>query len=249
MKSYGLNMQGKFFIERIATLPAWDSSDEGREVYVEDVDKRYYGTNAAWVSYSETLGSDVGIGGVVGATVPSLRRCSINTTTGVITADAGPDLMLNGADDTSPDQEFIAAKIWNSVWNDIADFQKLDDNLIYGKCYYDTKLGARICNTRCQKALMGIASNTFGYGMGVTDDNKVPIAVAGWVLAYVDQEYETGTPLTNDENGNLTEMTLEEKRNYPERLIALYKYKEENDIWGTETKEINVDNRHWIQVK
>jgi len=61
MESYGLTMTGKLIVEKVSTLPAWEASDEGREVYVEDENKRYYGTNAAWVSHkSGTLGIDTG---------------------------------------------------------------------------------------------------------------------------------------------------------------------------------------------
>jgi len=248
MKSYGIDMQGKFFIERLSTLPAWDASDEGRDIYVEDEDKRYYGTNVAWVCYSNQLDSDVGIGGSAGNTVPTFRRCTIHSVTGVITVGDGPDLMLNGTDDDSPDQQFIASKVWNAVWNDIADFQALDDVLEYGKCYYDTVNGARICNERCQESVIGIASDTFGYALGA-NVNKVPIAVTGWVLACVDKEYRPGVPLTCSEEGCLTEMTLEEKQNYPERIVAIYKRKELKEYWGPEGRQIKVNDRHWVKVK
>jgi hypothetical protein len=147
--------------------------------------------------------------------------------------------------------EFKASKVWGAVWNDYADFQKLNDKLVYGKTYYDTVEGAKICTQRCQMGLMGVATNTFGLsvGQGANYGMEIPIAVSGWVLAYVDKEYATGTPLTNDENGNLTEMTLEEKRNYPERLIATYKKKELDTEWGIEGKKVPVDGRHWVQVK
>jgi len=144
---------------------------------------------------------------------------------------------------------FSAERIWNSVWNDYADFQLLNDEYIPGKCYFDTTDGARICDTRCQLSVIGLASDTFAQVVGKREDQKqVPIAVAGWALAYVDQEYPCGTPLTNNEKGELTEMTLEEKRNYPERLVAIYKRKEMEELFGTESK-IKVNGRHWVKVK
>lgn len=144
----------------------------------------------------------------------------------------------------------IASQVWNCVWNDYADFQLLCDDLTAGKCYYDTKDGAKICTERCQLAVMGIASDTFAQVVGMRSDIKqVPIAVAGWVLAYVDKEYPCGTPLTNDENGNLTEMTLEEKVNFPERLIATYKRKEIELQFGLGENKISVNGRHWVKVK
>jgi hypothetical protein len=48
MKSYGIEMQGEFVIQKVATLPAWGASDEGRIIYVEDEDKLYYANNTEW---------------------------------------------------------------------------------------------------------------------------------------------------------------------------------------------------------
>lgn len=157
--------------------------------------------------------------------------------------------VTNQANPNSIVGHFTADKIWNSVWNDYADFQLLNDEYIPGKCYFDTADGARICDERCQLSVVGIASDTFAQVVGKREDQKqVPIAVAGWALAYVDQEYPCGTPLTNNERGELTEMTLTEKRDYPERLVAIYKKKEMDEFFGTETK-VRVNGRHWVKVK
>lgn len=147
--------------------------------------------------------------------------------------------------------ELASPKVWNAVWNDVADFQLLNDKLEYGRCYYDTKDGARICNQRCQMSVIGIASDTFGFGVGsgANPNREVPIAVAGWVLAFVDKEYDCGTPLTNDEWGNLTAMTRSEKMEFPERIVALYKRKEMDEHWGPEGSKIKVLGRHWVKVK
>ena len=192
-----------------------------------------------------SIGGDVGSGDV-----PVFRRCSIDST-GVIDTTASDDIMLNSSQDDSPDQQFIAEKVWNAVWNDVADFQKLyyNEEIVFGKCYYDTSDGLKICNKRCQKSVVGIASNTFGFGLGAGSDNAIPIGVVGWTLAFVDNEYEPGTPLTNTENGTLTEMTLQEKRDYPERLVAIYKKIENKQKWGVPGKEINVNGRHWVKIK
>jgi len=143
------------------------------------------------------------------------------------------------------DGYFYATRVYNAVYNDIADFQTLDDELVYGKCYYDTNYGAKICDKRCQKGIMGIASDTFGQSCGIdSTKEQVSISIAGWVLAYVDKEYEIGTPLTNDDNGNLTEISREEKLYFPERIIATYKKKERKVLWNG----VVVDNRDWVKI-
>jgi hypothetical protein len=169
-----------------------------------------------------------------------------NTQYGIVVTS--PAHKLGGA--LTPLGYFHAEKVWNSVWNDYADFQLVNDEIIPGKCYFDTADGAQICSERCQLSVIGIATDTFAQAVGLRrDQNQIPIAVAGWALAYVDKEYPCGTPLTNDENGNLTEITLEEKRNYPERIVGIYKRKELDLEFGTETSKIKVDGRHWIKIK
>jgi len=43
-------------------------------------------------------------------------------------------------------------------------------------------------------------------------------------------------------------MTLEEKRNYPERLIAIYDRPELAEYWGP-NNEVKVNGRHWVKIK
>lgn len=49
MKSFGSEQKGKFIIQKIDTLPKWSIYDEGRLVYVRDVDKYYIGGLIDWV--------------------------------------------------------------------------------------------------------------------------------------------------------------------------------------------------------
>lgn len=201
------------------------------------------------VTLSQIMGGKLALGDEA-TTPPVLARVSVNGATGAVTYGTGTDVALTNVAGTAVTGSFIAAKVWNAVWNDVADFQTLNDELVFGKCYYDTSEGARICNKPCQMAVMGIASDTFGYGLGRNEDVKqVPIAVAGWVLAYVDKEYPCGTPLTSDEHGNLTEICMADKRDYPERIIATYKKVEKAEYFGIEGSKIKVNGRHWVKVK
>ncbi len=163
-------------------------------------------------------------------------------------SDTGNHLGIWNAAGTA--QLHVQDGVWNALWNDYADFQQLKGELIPGKCYVDTYEGAEICSSRCQLSVIGIASDTFGMVVGSGRfEREVPIAVSGWVLAYVDKKYPSGTPLTNNENGDLTEITLEEKRDFPERIVAIYKKPETSEHFGGEGRIIQVDNRHWVKVK
>lgn len=185
-----------------------------------------------------------------GANPPRIERGSIATSPSFTftSNDSGNSLQV---DDGSGNGSLMATGgVWNALWNDYADFQLLNDELVFGKCYYDTKDGARICDSRCQMSVIGIASDTFGMAVGNgANAQEVPIAVSGWALAYVDQEYECGTPLTNNDDGILTKMTRDEKLEYPERIVAIYKRKEMMEEWGSLGRKVIVNGRHWVKVK
>jgi len=192
------------------------------------------------------------LGGELPGPYPAMRRCTIDSSTGdILDTTSGIDIMFSSDTTAGLDMELIADKFWNAVWNDVADFQLLysDEEMIPGKCYYDTAEGAKICDKECQMSVIGIASNTFGFGVGARTERAVPIAVAGWTLSFVDKEYPTGTPLMNNADGDLTEMPRDMIKEYPERIVALYKKKEPNKLWGPLTKEIKVNGRHWVKVK
>jgi hypothetical protein len=152
-------------------------------------------------------------------------------------------------DDTSPDQSFIAEKVFNAVYNDVVDFQdiKEGEKVTYGKVYVDSYDGALVPTRRCQQGVMGICSDTFGFAVGrIQDRRQIPVSVSGWCLAYVDKLYETGVPLTNTSTGCLTEMNASEKSAYPERLVAVFKRPEHEEVWQG---KVEVKGRHWVQVK
>lgn len=52
MKAHGFDLRGTFKGQRVPTLPSWTSADEGREIFVEDENKKYYGGDSDWVDYS-----------------------------------------------------------------------------------------------------------------------------------------------------------------------------------------------------
>ena len=54
MKFYGVDIQGIFQIQSIATLPVWTGSDERRWIYTADTNQCYYGTNESWMEFGIT---------------------------------------------------------------------------------------------------------------------------------------------------------------------------------------------------
>jgi hypothetical protein len=56
MKHYGIEMEGKFYSEQLASVPGWTSDDESRLVYDQSGEHLYFGDGTSWVriaSYSE----------------------------------------------------------------------------------------------------------------------------------------------------------------------------------------------------
>lgn len=145
------------------------------------------------------------------------------------------------------------SKVYNSVFNDIADYIELEsplEKIEYGKCYiYDNK-SAKTSSEYCQKGVVGIVSDTYGYGLGVKNLNvgyEIPIAVAGFVLAYVEKSssLEIGDALTSSVDGYLTKIKEEDKCKYPERILATFFKFEDKEKWH----DIEVNGRVWVKVK
>lgn len=159
----------------------------------------------------------------------------------LITTEVYGDLTVTG--------EMSASRVWNAVYNDLVDFIVLadDEELKYGYVYFQDTDGARLAYKRCQMGIIGMASDTYGFALGIRKNvHMVPIGLCGWVLAKVDDYYPIGTPLTNNEFGELTKMQHDEKINYPERILATMGRKEPNEIWN---KNVKVNGRYWVKIK
>lgn len=142
-----------------------------------------------------------------------------------------------------------ATKVIGAVYNDIADFLEIPEGFefSYGKVYCrNANFQIVESSYYLERGIVGIASDTYGFAVGEkVGFNQIPIAVGGWVLAYVDKVYEPGTPLTCTENGYLTEMQFKDKSLFPERIIATFDRPEKEETWNG----IAVKGRSWVKVK
>lgn len=138
-------------------------------------------------------------------------------------------------------------KVYGAVWNDIADFLEVPDDTIieFGKVYTRSKDKVEQTTKVNQKAI-GIASDTFGLSIGKKGKGKeIPIALGGWVLAYVDKVYDFGTELVATKNGGLTKASLITSMFRSNRVVAIFDRKEEMKEWNG----VEVKGRHWVKVK
>lgn len=144
-----------------------------------------------------------------------------------------------------------ASSVYGAVWNDLSDSIPVDDDceLEHGYCYcFDGEKYFK-SSKYLDEGIVGIHSDTYGFRMGdEKGKKKMDVAVAGFVLAYVDKEYKPGTPLTCTENGYLTEIRKEDKIEYPERIVATYWKNEPADEWGSDDRKVKVNGRKWVKV-
>ena len=143
-------------------------------------------------------------------------------------------------------------KVYNAVWNDLADLIPVDQNceLEFGKCYCFDGEKYYKSTKYLDDGIIGIHSDVAGFEMGHKKDAKeLKCSVAGFVLAYVDKEYPVGTLLTCTEDGYLTEIKKEDKINYPEKIVGSYWKDEREEYWGSEQRKVLVNGRKWIKVR
>ncbi len=145
------------------------------------------------------------------------------------------------------------AKVYNAVWNDLADAIEVpfDTELEYGYCYKYKEGKVYKTDSYADANVMGIHSDTAGMVLGTKDKGTVCInlAVAGVVLAYVDKEYECGTALVATKEGKLTKANRRTRLFHPERIVATFYKKEIQDFWGSATHKVAVNGRSWVKVK
>lgn len=140
-------------------------------------------------------------------------------------------------------------QVYGAVWNDFAEFRQSNEQ----------EAGRVICEngdgtlSRSHKRLQpgaAIISDTYGFAIGETIKNKIPIAVAGRVLAYTYEDwwtFEPGEAVCAGPNGTVSKMSRKEIRKYPERIIGTVSELPSYEYWGD--NHIKVNGRIWIKIK
>lgn len=170
---------------------------------------------------------------------------NISNTLGNINPNSGTALACTGG--------ISAAKVYNSVWNDLADSIEVpsDTELEYGYCYKYKDEKVYKTDEYADPNVLGIHSDTAGMVLGIKPSHIkcINLAVAGVVLAYVDKEYECGTALVATKEGKLTKANRATRLLHPERIVATYYKKEKEDLWGPKSNRIKVNGRSWVKIK
>lgn len=141
------------------------------------------------------------------------------------------------------------AILYGAAWNDYAEYRKAE-TLEPGRCIKEDASGKMKLTTKRMEKGCEIISDTFGFAIGETENEKTPIAVTGRVLAYTDKDrnsFELGMPVCSGPNGTVSQMTEEEARMYPWCIIGTVSEIPNYEEWGT--GKVKVNNRIWIRVK
>lgn len=175
----------------------------------------------------------------------------------------GPEVVVTGVAADRPAgvgirDSLVADEIYNAVWNDLVDCIEVPDDtdLEYGCCYcFDGKTYHK-SKDYMEDGIIGIHSDTAGFFVGAKkkDAKVLNTAAAGFALAYVDKVYSPGTPLTCCEDGWLTEMSLEDLRENPHKLVATFWKKEIAPVWGYDNPYswkllVRINGRMWVKVR
>lgn len=168
---------------------------------------------------------------------------------GQFTEDYTTRLIENASGALNCSGTFTATKVYGAVWNDYAEYRKAEE-IEAGHVVVESKDGVmKMANERLLPACE-IVSDTFGFGIGETDECKTPIACSGRVLAYTYEdkdEFELGDAVCSGPNGTVSRMTREEIREYPERIIGTVSEIPTYEVWGT--GDIKVNGRIWIRIR
>ena len=171
----------------------------------------------------------------------SSTTASTSTSTGAVVISGGLGVQGN----------IYGSKVWGCVWNDLADCIDVPEStdLEYGYCYCFDGENYYKSTEYLNDGIIGIHSDTAGFCMGKKENEKqMNVAVAGFVLAYVDKEYSVGTPLTCKENGILTKLKEEDISKNPHKIVGTFWKTEPCEKWGAEGKEVDVNGRMWVKV-
>lgn len=148
-----------------------------------------------------------------------------------------------------------AAKVYNAVWNDYAEF-RVADSEEPGRLVVPSNDGiARLAIMRLQPGGR-IISDTYGHAVGQSDQAKTPVGLAGRVLAYPyrnKSEYKIGDAVCSAPGGTIDIMTREEIMMYPDRIIGIVNEIPDYDIWEPSLtggrEPVHTNGRIWIDVR
>ena len=152
---------------------------------------------------------------------------------------------------------FTATKVYNAVWNDIAECREAP-TMDGGVCVRDVGNGKMELSSKRLQAGCRLTSDTYGYCMGETENAKTPIAIAGRVLAIPSgrhdlSKWKPGKAVCACNCGTVDIMNRLECILFPDRIIGYVSEIPDYQVWKGGSKEdptdVFVDDRVWVYVR
>lgn len=140
--------------------------------------------------------------------------------------------------------------VYGAVWNDYAEFREGTSKIEAGRIVYEVGDDTVALTDRRMMPAVSAVSDTFGFAIGETELAKTPLAVAGRVLVYTDEDrnaFKAGDVVCSGPNGTVSKMTREEIRNYPECILGVVSAIPSYKTWGEADVEVN--GRIWVTIK
>ena len=129
------------------------------------------------------------------------------------------------------DGYFYATRVYNAVYNDLAEFMDKAEETSPGDVVVQTKDGLIKSQKRADIKAIGVHSDTYGYALGAEDqENKIPVGISGTVWVKIDGKFKIGDMVVSHKNGKAIKANLIEKLFKRDALIGkILKDNKEND--------------------
>lgn len=109
------------------------------------------------------------------------------------------------------DGYLYASRVYNAVWNDLAEFMPASEPAQAGQVLVMTEKGLAPSKRRADKATVGVYSDTYGYALGADNQSgKHPVGLSGRVDVMVKESIEIGDLLVSDIGGFASKASSEE---------------------------------------
>ena len=163
------------------------------------------------------------------------------------------DTLENGTPSTPKDGNYEESSFteFPKIWNKHVDIIPVNKNIVIEPGYAYIFDGENFYKSRENGdfRFIGFDTDTYNSEIEIGEGNVIRIPVAGFFLAYVDDEYRPGTALMCGPGGILTKVNESIFKSDPRVFIATYWERERHEQISDGTRTVNVNGRHWVKVR
>lgn len=107
---------------------------------------------------------------------------------------------------------FYATRVYNAVYNDLAEFMYKAEDAEPGDVMIQTSNGLIKSQKHGDARVVGVYSDTYGYALGAEEeDKKIPIGISGTVFVKIDGKFKIGDMVIASKNGKARKANFLEK--------------------------------------